>query len=328
MKTFLKVLKSFAFVALALPLMANQSCEPQATGRKLKKRVSIGNPAITAQSFTLPGNKVYSNLGSQVSAQLKLSLFKHPDFYLQERASPRGDVFAMGEQSSSLSCVEDFAMYNVTGSIPTFEFVSKTKVSFGYSKTGDFGSIVVEPSVEVEKAQLDLVLEFHNPLTGFLKGMEGATADDTATTLKAKVGYNDFNVTPEVYKDKPIGKVTQKALDTTLSRLSASTATQDWFAQVEQDADRYIIINAGKNAGLKKDDVLTVHNQIYMWQNNGTPCQVPLLRHIDKRNGVPDAVIKLERVEDEYSISYVDPERPTEEAVLPGAIVRLKEFAP
>jgi hypothetical protein len=326
MKTFLKIVKSFAFIALALPLMANEGCEEQVAGRKLKKRVALATPAITAQPFVLPGNKVYSNLGAQVSAQMKLTLHKHSDFYLFERAAPRGDIFAMA--AATPTCVQDFAMYEVGGTIPTFEFVSKTKISFGYSKTGDFGNIVIEPSVEVEKAQLDLVLEAYNPLTRILKAMGGATSDDTSTSLKAKVGYNDFNVTPEVYKDKPIGKVTQKAVDKALAQLSADTADQPWFAQVEQDADRYIIINAGKNAGLKKDDVLTVHNQIYMWQNNGTPCQVPLLRHLDKRNGTADAIIKLERVEDDYSISYVDPERPTDEPVMPGAIVRLKEFAP
>ena len=57
MKTLTRYLRTFTFVVLAFPLMANQSCEEQASVRKLRKRVALSDPrnAIYATSFTLPG---------------------------------------------------------------------------------------------------------------------------------------------------------------------------------------------------------------------------------------------------------------------------------
>lgn len=324
MKTIKLILRSCAVVALALPLMANQSCD-KVEARKLRKRIGLISPtnSITSQPFTLPGNKVYANLGVQVSAQLKKTLHDSKDFYLFERIAPRG-ISAM----SNMDCVEDYPMYTIQGTIPYFEFTSKTKVTFGYSKTGDYGTIVASPSVEVERAELDLYLETFHPISGVLNGMGEATSASTKTTFKATVGYNDFNVTPEIYAEKPIGKVTQKALDKAIEQLTADTADDVWYAQVVQDFDRNIMINAGRNSGLKKGDVLEVYNQVYFWKNNGTPCQVPLIGQADKHQGKPDAVIVLEDVQSDVSYSNTDPERPTEEPILPGAIVRVRQLAP
>ncbi len=324
MKTLKQILRSCAFIALALPLMANQSCEEKVEARKLRKRISLVNDnAVSSQPFTLPGGKVYANLGVQVSAQLRKSLFDSKEFYLFDRIAPRS-VSAMAE----LDCVEDYPMYTIQGSIPYFEFTSKTKVSFGYSKTGDYGTIVVSPTVEVERAELDLYLETYHPLTGVLNGMGEATSANTKTTVKATVGYGDFNVSPEIYAEKPIGKVTQKALDKALEELSTKTASDEWYAQVVQDFDRNIMINAGSTAGLKKGDVLEVYNQVYFWKNNGVPCQVPLIGQMDKHPGKPDAVIVLDSVQPDVSYSNTDPERPTEEPIFPGAIVRVRTLVP
>jgi hypothetical protein len=142
------------------------------------------------------------------------------------------------------------------------------------------------------------------------------------------VNFNDFKVSPELYLKTPLEKVSRNGLNRALAKLAQDASDMTWVAQVKQDADRYIIINAGKKAGLQKGDVLTVHNQLYYWENNGTPCQVPLAYQLDQRPGNPTAVIKLDIVEDDYSISEVDPLRPTDEAAHVGAVVRLKEFAP
>jgi len=318
------MIRACAMVALAIPLMANQSCEQPGTARKLKKRVDLYG--ITSQEFTLPGGTKYS-LAAPVSAQLEVIVNDHPDFYITSRA-PGNRGLTTFSNDPTPTCVRDVPMMMLGGSIPYFEFVSSTKISFGYSTSGDFGNITITPSVKVDKAQMALLLKAYNPLTRLYSAMGDATSNETKTSINATVNFNDFVVSPEIYLKTPLEKVSRTAITKALVKLAKDASDTTWTAQVKQDQDRYIIINAGKKAGLKKGDVLTVHNQLYYWEENGAPCQVPLSYQVDQRPGNPTAIIKLAVVEDDYSISEADPIRPTDELAHAGALVRLREFAP
>jgi hypothetical protein len=188
--------------------------------------------------------------------------------------------------------------------------------------------VSVSPTVDVQKAQMDLLLTGYDPLTRIYNGVGSATSNDTQTTIDATINFNGWNANPKLYFDTGLAKVGSNAVNKALSKLSANTTGLTWFAQVKQDMDRYIIINAGSKAGLKKGDVLTVHNQVYYWENDGAPCSVPLSYMTDQRPGTPTAIITLDDVEPDFSVSAVDPERPTQEVAHPGAIVRLQSFAP
>lgn len=325
MKTMLKnFLKSCALVLMVVPLMANQQCEqPQASARKLKKRVDLYG--ISAQEFTLPGGAKY-NLATPVSAQLEVVVNDHPDFYITSRAPVVNEMGLMAADPTP-ECVRDVPMMMLGGTIPYFEFISSTKVSFGYSTGGDFGNVTISPSIKVDKAQMALLLKAYHPLTRLYTAMGDATSNETKTTINATINFNDFTVSPELYFKTPLEKVSRSALTKALDKLSKDAADMTWTAQVKKDADRYIIINAGKKAGLKKGDELTVHNQLYYWENEGQPCRSPLAYQVDQRPGNPTAIIRLDIVEDDYSISEVDPVRPTDEAAHVGAVVRLKSFA-
>ncbi len=330
-KQFLNTIKACAVIALALPLMANQSCEqqPQAA-RKLKRRIGFIDPmnAIKANDFMLPGGLV-TNLGPRMSGQLLEELVgtKNPDFYIsQEMPRLSADGMNLMAVDTTPACVRDYPMMLLMGSVPYYEFVGSGSVSFGYSKSGDFGNISVTPTIKVDVAQMELNLFAGDPLTGKLNGGGKATSNDTKVSVNATINFNDFVVTPTYYKTTGLAKVAEKAIQKSLSKLAVDAAKIPWEVQVTEDDDRFIIINAGSNAGLQADDVLTVHNQIYKWKDNGEACKVPLAFKADQRD-TPTAIIKLKTVMPEYSISYPDPERPNDENVQVGAVVRLKEFA-
>jgi len=320
-------MKGFNFIktaglgCLAMSLMANQSCEQATNNRVLKYRSEPG--LVQSQDFTAPGGGLI-NLSKSLTEQIKQVIATSQYFYISTTASSNSLASAIDEVPV---CVRDVPQVSLSGDVTHFEFAGSFEGKFGYTPDGDLSGTSVTAKVKVDVAQMGLVLSATDPLTRQYLGVSSSTANETKTSVGAEINFDNFKIDPNFYFSTPLQAVGAKALGKAMDRLYSQLSQTPWEAQVLRDEDRFIIINAGARAGLKAGDILTVHNQVYRWENDLDPCNSRLLFKADQRD-VPTAVIKLKTVTDFYSISEIDPERPTFEAARTGAVVRLKEYAP
>ncbi|MGE3973463.1 MAG: hypothetical protein AB7F59_02945 [Bdellovibrionales bacterium] len=320
--------RAVGVVALALPLMANQSCEQPLAGAVRKLQMGVGVVGVKSQKFQAPGGVVV-DFSVPVSTQLEEVVQNHADFYLAGRVPKMNEMDIMeATDEDAPTCVRNAPLFNINGDVTHFEFLSSFGMRFGYSPDGDLGGISVDGTVKVDTAQMGLTLRAYDPLTLYYKAISSSTSNETKTRINANINFKGFQAGPEFYFQTPLEKVGRSAVEKALAKLSTKLAEVTWESQVIKDKDIAIIINAGKNAGLQVGDVLTVHNQIYEWEDNNQPCESPLSYRIDQRPGVPTAVITLGEVYDDYSVSTAQIERPTFERVMSGAAVRLKQFKP
>jgi hypothetical protein len=329
MKSSNSWIRAIGLVALAVPLMANQSCDkPVAETRKLK--LGVGSKTINSQTFQIPGRATV-NFSVPISKQLQEAIQNSQDFYLVGGAPGFQDFGALAAGDDAPECMRNVPNYYINGDVTHFEFLSSLGIKFGYSPGGDLGGISVDGNIKVDTAQMGLTLGAYAPRSTNYKAIASALSNETKTKINANINFKGFEIGPEYYFQTPLEKVGRMAVEKALTKLKTKIMDSNdyvWEAQVLKDKDVAIIINAGKNAGLQAGDVLEIYNQIYEWEDNTRPCASPLLYHVDQRPGTPTAIITLAegQVYDNYAVSTAQIQRPNFERAAIGATVRLKQF--
>lgn len=359
-QNFQLLAKSSLMIPAALMLMGNQSCQktvvPQ---RELKKFVELSK--IQTQPLYLPGGGVFdfktvSNQQLQgalfdVGGLMSITPFQSVSSSTSGNSAANGDKFFNvqkisedGESqtlskidqslfqkystnapdiqfSKEASCFINMPHMKIHGSINSFELVSTTGLSLGYSPVAAMPVGGISADMKFDRAQLDMSMVATHPMTDKVIAAVNLTADQTKTQFSLGLDLGIFRLGPSFYNQTPLAEVTKTALRKSLQGIKDQLIAQEWTTRVLVNHDTHISLRGGTDVGLKVGDILKVYNEMGYWI--GEPCGENS-QYIGSAGKTSVATIELEAVGDSISIGKVTEQ--TDEAAVPGAVVKVFKF--
>lgn len=311
---FLKFLSVFAVFFVAFFSMAMGSKRPDAkpSVRQLKMSIEVGK--IEARSFNVPGGASF-DFQSALNAQL-LDVLQSTNRFIFKKPT----VLA----AQVPSCTLDTPQLHVDGNANSFEFLGSGGIRFGYTPDGRLDGVSGNISINVSQAQLDLSLWGIDPLAHFLRVSTNVGSRETNTKIGASINFKDFELGPEYFFRTPLAKVTKKGIEKAVSNIIAQAEKISWEAHVIQNNDTHVIINAGRNSGIKRGDKFKIYNVTHYWK--GEPCNSDYLGSTSTDKPVALVVVDKEPGDDlsEAFVYMQDPDR----NVAVGAKVHIEALEP
>lgn len=356
----MKIVKALLMVGTAAALMGNEGCPQKQTveERQLRRRVEMGSIAAARPEMPLPeaagggtfnfefasnaqlqkvlrDGKTFSTVGSFID-QSKISDADKKEYYSCESKNP---VRAF-EFSQEAICMVNQPRAKIYGRITDFRVTKGANINLGFL---DFGALT-GAKYKFDQAVMKMDFIAYDPLQ---RGQEGTgvilAASEGKSYFKSHQGgvELDFGLIKlglGGYLSTDMAKVVAEAMGDGLKDLKSQWDSQDkdwglaggWNAMVVKNCDLGILIGAGNaaDAGLKKDDIVAIHNVDYQW--SGAACQSQLNWSIAEEE--PIAYARITSVAETVSRATLiedDPNYPHRSGkVVPGARVYIKKFAP
>jgi len=268
--------------------------------RQLKKIVSLGK--IKAKGIEVENVGTF-DLENAVNRQFAAAVLEAGNFTVKMKknsnnntvtlqSTGEGSFKPMGYDDSPQDpevCLPDPATIKLSGEILGFDIESINGGHFGYSP-GGAAAPVADVKVRVVNSSMTGVFEATDNKEELLFGATQISSKQTKTYINADVSFKDFILGFEHFSQSPISKVTFKGIKMGVQNLAKETDKYPWEGMViATENRRFVAINAGIDADLKKGDKFQIRNVKHQWK--GTPCKSEYVRGKPDREAIAVGVV-------------------------------------
>ncbi len=292
--------KTFVLVSLAALSMGNEGCEekkPEAP-RELKRIVEVGK--FLAKPVVLPDGQVFdlefvvnqqfpdvlvssgqfvvinrNILDDGQSLEQKSSFFSTSSKVAMTDAQLNtflGQAAAKAIKTKDGECLINLPQWRLGGAVNSYEWTDGYGLRVGYTPAGSSTNVSVGAYVKFQKAEMDVSVRAFHPYDRRLVESANITKDQYDTTLNFSVDFGQISIGPEFYFREGLASVARKALMMGIEALRKMTDKHEWYTRIVYREEGFPIIRGGKDIGLQKGDVFTVHNASYFWDNEEGIC--------------------------------------------------------
>lgn len=303
-------LKVLSLVGLGLGLMGNQGCPEKPAvvvePRQLKWYADSGAIKSPVVKF---GDAGSFDFGYVASEQLNGVLFNSKGF----TTSYSGPGIQMGDQGPELAgaqgmyqkmfgtktvgsemyfsdearCLINLPDVKVNGSVLAYELVSGNSISIGFNQNTAHAGIGLGAQFSVKLKQLmmqmygiDSAKDLNNGKSRLIASPL-VTQEGKDTDGKVSIDYNMIGAGYGWYKNTPLSKLTEGALQQGVDKIKTEMNKVPWTTKVldlqamdgESNplGDVGVVIKGGADVNLKKGDQVAFYNEKTIWK--GTPCE-------------------------------------------------------
>jgi curli biogenesis system outer membrane secretion channel CsgG len=203
----------------------------------------------------------YLTLGEDFSAQLTDALKQSGRFIVLSRKDlgavlSEQDLVQSGRLAKSLTAQTGKvipAQILVTGNITEFQ-ENTSGGAQGLSISG------VNIGMSKSNAHIAVIVQIIDSTTGEI--LDSRRVEGLADASGFGVGYSgSFSIGSSSFKQTPLGKATQIAIDRAVEYISQRIANYPWQGRVVTVKDGLVYVNAGSDAGIKSGDHFTVYRK-------------------------------------------------------------------
>lgn len=203
----------------------------------------------------------YLTLGEDFSAQLTDALKQSGRFIVLSRKDlgavlSEQDLVQSGRLAKSLTAQTGKvipAQILVTGNITEFQ-ENTSGGAQGLSISG------VNIGMSKSNAHIAVIVQIIDSTTGEI--LDSQRVEGLADASGFGVGYSgSFSIGSSSFKQTPLGKATQIAIDRAVEYISQRIANYPWQGRVVTVKDGLVYVNAGSDAGIKSGDNFTVYRK-------------------------------------------------------------------
>jgi hypothetical protein len=211
------------------------------------------------------------------------------DFAGENKFEEPGSV---GPEPAPVSCELNPAEYLLDARLVSFEFISKSEISFGFDLfKGWLKAFGV--SFKAKSAQMTMVMDLYNPLrpqnaVANSKGI--GKLNKTELNLDLDLGKAQGNI-GYLYQT-PIHLLTTKTLLDSIAhaKLQIDELKTPWFTRVQLVRNDVAVVPVGSLSGLRVNDELSLYNTEQVWK--GRPCESELVGEYNN----PEAPVAIGRI--------------------------------
>lgn len=145
------------------------------------------------------------------------------------------------------------AQYLIRGSITDFTVTGDSSGWFGSGKSGVRGGR--------QEARVALALTLTDVATGEILASVRAEQTATAGFFGAGVQYSGLAFGGDSYFRTPLGRATERALDEAVRKVLGAIPKRPWEPRVAEVLDGQVIINGGRNVGLRPGMIFEVRGE-------------------------------------------------------------------
>lgn len=145
------------------------------------------------------------------------------------------------------------AQYLIRGSITDFTVTGDSSGWFGSGKTGVRGGR--------QEARVTLAITLTDVATGEILASVRAEETATAGFFGASVQYSGIAFGGDSFFRTPLGRATERALDEAVRKVLGAIPKRVWEPRVADVMDGQVIINGGRNVGLRAGMIFEVRGE-------------------------------------------------------------------
>jgi curli biogenesis system outer membrane secretion channel CsgG len=126
--------------------------------------------------------------------------------------------------------------------------------------TGGFGGAPATASIGTQNAKgaVGMDLRIVDTTSGQVLQTVKVKEAISASSFNANVGYKGISFGDNEFNKTPLGEATRHAIERAVAEITASASHQPWQGQIVEFDGHNIIINAGRNSGVRPGDRFTI----------------------------------------------------------------------
>lgn len=337
----MKITKTLILAALGFLMMGNQSCEKPVVvdagpkTRELKYIVDVG--LVKSAIIEMPGGQQF-DFEFVLNQQMYPVLQKSEGFWFRYKPPFGGQVSQLGSQiefknvnlskndlelfersfagkvkpptvlSEEISCLVDLPQYRLTGTVNSFELLSRNKLGLGFTPSGNIGSGMLGINFQVETYQLDINMVAEHPITAGVVAAVNVPAKQTRTQFDFSLPLGNLFLDPSFYHSTPLARVSFTALENAVKQIREQirTGKLEWHTRVLYADEHAVAILAGKSHNVQVGDTFNIYNERTMWGSRNGEVPVPCeSQYYGSTDGDPVAVVEVFEISDETATAKV-----------------------